>query len=416
MADPQQNKPVLLVGGHPIAHALWEPLTQDYNLVFLYQQASDMASSMGMKIPALVNFLTPQATEWALNEEARLVAQMSGSMAEVSRRFGVALEEDANLTGASDELARFWPGYCVSHIHGLAQRVSALRAVSEQFEIAGCVTHEDVAPDTRSMVNWCNARAIPTVHVPHANCHLTNDGGPDIHRETRATWIAASGVYAAQWYAQGGHPADRIRLTGMPQWDALYDEHSIPGRQEARRVLGLPDDGLVLCYAMTWTQTTGLRGGWASELEAGWNAVIEATKALGADLIVKLHPNDGATSEDAVAKAMNDSGVRGMVTRHHNSYVIRAADCLIAQGPSNMCTEAAILGTPSAYIQSEGFDYAYPLPYRCPPGSLTDTVREAISSRADPRWQEMCKVYNDAHPGGGSIRRVVEMVKEICQP
>ena len=87
---------------------------------------------------------------------------------------------------------------------------------------------------------------------------------------------------------------------------------------------------------------------------------------------------------------------------------------MVAPGPSNMCVDAAICGTPSCYLTAEGFDYAHPLPYRAGPEGIAEVIKQAMDSRGDPLWGDFCKHYNAAHPAGGAVERVVEMVRRIC--
>jgi len=295
----------------------------------------------------------------------------------------------------------------------LTQRVSAMEALAGKVKVAGVVVHEDVAPDTRSMVLWARARGIPSVHVPHASCHLRDDAGPDIHRETRTDWIAASGEYMAQWYTRHGFPRERIRVVGAPQMDALYQQRM--ERDVARRIWNFGQDDRIAVYATTWAQTTGLRGGWKDEHAAGLEAVLRLAKAQDMRLIIKIHPNDAGGVEKNLEDAMKAAGVKGRVARQHNHLALSVADLFIAQGPSNMCIEAAIFGVPACYLMTEGFDYqTSPLPFRSMPEALEGTARMALESRGDPLWQDFIRFYNDAHPEANAVERLTEFVREVC--
>ena len=409
MAEVQINpdKKVMLLPGHPVSQHYWKPLSEQYQLAFLYPQAASFADSMGLKTLDLGKFFTPNAQEWANTETARAM----GHMQSPSNFGALAANLPDQLNG---RLPTWWPGYVLMHMQSLAQRVGAMRELANQYPIAGCVLHEDVAPDTRSMALWCKARGIPTVHVPHATCHLKPDAGPDIHRETRTDWIAAGGEGMARWYAATGFTPERIGIVGAPNFDWLYDDPTT--RDTARRVLSLADDDVAVVYATTWAQTTGLRGEWQAEHEAGLAAILALALAWKAKLIIKLHPNDGgnAAGDQALIERMKTAGVAGMVTRSHPQFVLRAADVLIAQGPSNICVEAAIAGTPSAYIQTEGFDYSHPLPFRSDSEGLEQAALMARDSRGDPAWQEFARFYNAAHPDGNAGERVAEFVGRIC--
>jgi len=286
--------------------------------------------------------------------------------------------------------------------------LSALENLASQKKVVGCVVHEDVTLDTRVTVNFCKSKGIPSVHIPHAACHL-QAGVQDIHRETRTDFIAASGQYMAGFYRESGFTGG-MEETGLVQLDWMY-ERGYPKRDEARRILVLDDKQLVLVYASTWSQTTSLRSRFGAELQETLNAVIALSKELGAFLAVKVHPHEGEGAEKQYVEALKQSGVKGLVTRHHNSYITPAADVVIMHGPSNYALEAAMLGVPSCYVQTEGFDFRHVLPFRGPVSSLRDMVQQARDSRGNDNWQDFLRYYNSAHPGGGAVDKTVEYIE-----
>ena len=413
MAKPNQTKPdkrVLLLPGHPVAQGYWRGLSEHYDLCFMYPQAMEYAASISLHAMALNQFHNSDAQESALNTSAQIAAKAVQSAQVVAGRLMASLDGSApsEFNSAQD----WWPGYVLQHAQAMALQYAMLTQLSNVREIAGCVVHEDVAPDTRGLVLWCKARGIPTIHVPHAACHLRPDGGLDIHRESRSDWILASGSYEHDFYVAGGHPADRIAIVGSPQMDGLYAEETLPNKAEARRVLDIDNDR-VICYAGTWTQTTAIRGRGVFEMDEGLHAMITLAHEWEAVLVIKSHPNGG--DDKVFEQALRKTNTPGIITKHYLSYALRAADVLIAQGPSNICVEAAILGTPSAYIQTEGFDYAHALPFRSGVDRLGVTALEAMDSRGDPAWQDFVTFYNAAHPDGGATDKVIEKVVELCQ-
>jgi len=411
-ADERKSyKPVLLISGHNVTEALWRPLSERYDLCMLYAQAAPYAESIGVKCLGLNNFLTPDVQEKAMNTAAELTANIVNGMPGIMQRMRAAVGEPIMPTEL-ENAEEWFAGLCMHHFQAWSIEIAMLEQLEAQRRIAGCVTHEDVTGETRAMVDFCRARSIPTVHVPHANCHLLADAGPDIHREWRCDFIAVAGTAMRDWFVANGFPAARIEITGVPYFDRYYGE--MPLKEEARHILAIPDGKRVICYSGTWTQTTGLRGEWEKEIDGNLTAVINLARDWDAFLIKTIHPHDASQSEQYFAQAMQQAQVYGLVTRHHQTYALRAADVLIAPACSNMCIDAAILGTPACYLQTEGFEYAHEFPFRAGPEGIAEAARLALESRDDPRWDDFCKTYNAVHPAGDAAERVASVVTRIC--
>lgn len=415
MVKPDETKPVLLLAGSQSTAGLWPRLAQTFDLCFLYPQAKDYAASSGVtNVLSLPDLFNGQVREQSMTDAARVIAGIYQHLDRIQDNALHSFNGNGPI-GAFTEMRDWWPGYVLNHAQSTAMLLNALSWLQNTRTIAGYVTHEDVAPDTRTLALWCRRNGYPTIHLPHAPCHLLPGGGPDIHRETRCEWILASGAAMRQFYIENGHPADRIVVTGGVQWDALYDQTLAVSRERARRLLKV--DGLVLTYATTWGQTTSLRGGFADELNDGLRAVVDLAKNWGATLIVKVHPNDGNQLDEHFVNALKSAGVNGLVTRQYLKETLAASDLLIAQGPSNVCLDAAIVGVPSVYIQTEGFDFRTALPYRA---TLADLDLEAAAAldgaqqRLDD-WDGFVREYNDAHPKGGAADRVVDEILKLCQ-
>jgi len=236
----------------------------------------------------------------------------------------------------------------------------------------------------------------------------------DIHTESISDYIAASGNYSANWYADRGFPRERIKITGMPQWDVGYSIN-LPSRSEARRVLGVEEDAFLLIYASTWGQLTSLRGGFENEYEHSMREVIEATQELGATLCVKMHPGEAANQEQIYLQIIKDNKVSGFVTRGFNEYVLRAGDILVSHSPSNICCQAAAIGLRSCYFPTEGFEFPFPGPVRVAGTSLTHAIKITQSLDWDKTWEIFARETNDAHPIGNACERIVEFVRSVCQ-
>lgn len=405
------DKPTLLISGGSSLTALFERLAESFDLLFIYPPAAQLATEMGVSnAGAVMQYMDGPAQDRAHNLGAVLTARVVNAMPRISETFKARLGPNPPHT-LNGYLGEWWMGFAADRLVGQAGVIVTLEKAFAARNPVGLVVHEDVTPDMRTVVGFCKARGIPTIHIPHAACHLL-PGVRDIHRETRADYVGASGPYMAEFYHSAGMPLDQIEQVGVPSWDGYYSA-DLPGKDESKAVLSLA--GRVVTYASTWAQTTSLRSGFLPELTEGLNATIDLAKRWDASLIIKMHPNQSPQDEAGYAEAMKAAGVGGLVTRNHINYCIRATDLLIAQGPSNLCIEAAIMGVPSVYLQTEGFDYAYALPYRATVETLEKEARAALDSAGAAQWQDFIAHYNIVHPNGGAIERAGEFVERVCQ-
>lgn len=409
------TKPTLLVSGGPATRPLWPRLSEKYDLVFLYPNAVGQATEAGVTVAPLANWYTPEIREHAINTAAMLSARVALNIPTIQARLAMAYGDAHPPPMLNSRLPEWWAG--VAHDRLLASiQVAAMLDTHErkQGRAVGVLAHEDVTLEMRTAISWARARGIPTIHIPHAACHLL-PGTRDIHAEARAEYVAASGEYEREFYTRAGVDPTKIMIVGNPSFDYMYEAGELPERAESRSVLGLPGDAKVYLYATTWAQTTSLRSGFDNELNQGLAAFLGCAKNANAIVIIKMHPNQNPEDGNAYVETLKQNGVNGIVTRDHPTYCIRASDVVVSQSPSNMCINAAILGVPSCYIQTEGFDFAHPLPFRCGPEELTGAIGAALDSTGSDAWQDFITYYNAGHPDGMATDRACEMVEMICQ-
>jgi hypothetical protein len=390
-------------------------LSERFDVAFVDRASADEATGLGVQgVLPVASFTGPRPLDSADNDLARLAA----SLIEALPRIGHAMDSAYGAEGPEmlrgETLGKWLPGFVLAQARSIGYPLVAVSNLIESRKVRAFVTHEDVSPLWRSVTALCRARGIPTIHIPHAPCHLL-PGVEDIHRETRTDWILASGVRVRDFYAGAGFPADRIRVVGGPQYDRVYREIGL-SRELAREQLGLPQEELVICYGATWAQHTSLRGGFDAEIQAGYAAVLGLASGVGAHLIVTLHPHGPAGAEEAYRKNMEAAKVKGIVTRHHLFHVLRAADLVITQGPSNLSLEAAILGAPAVYLRTEDFDFATDLPGRANDHTDLPAAAQAMyESREDrARWDAFVTEYNATHAEGPvAAQRAAEAILEI---
>ena len=321
-------------------------------------------------------------------------------------------DREIPLNLRAEHVTRWFPAMAGEHIKQQNSIVRMIDSLCGDREVVGCIVHEDVTPDARAIVMYCNAHGIPTLHVPHANCFYIGEEW-DIHTESISSHIAASGQYMKEFYVKWGYNEANITITGMPQLDSVYADHQ-PSRKEARQVLGIDADEkrMLLVYATSWGQLTSERGGFEDEYEQSLQEVLETVKELDTVLCVKMHPGEAQGQEQTYLNALKESGIEGFVTRGYNEYILRAADVLVSHGPSNICVIAASIGLPCAYCPTEDFEFPFPSPVLSR-GNLTHAVRVAMKLDKEKTWGVFAKKMNDAHGEGNAVERITELCQSL---
>ncbi len=413
MSNP---RPTLLITSNHTITPLWEGLSKNYDLCIVGQQAG-LAQELGIEgaFP-LAKYVTPDINETAINAAYKLSAKLFD--AQISTSLASEIEEwigqDAPEQLKADKVAQWWPAMVGEHIRQEASLIEAMGAAMKEHKVVGCLVHEDVTPDMRTMILYCKTKGVPTIHVPHANTFYVGKEW-DIHTESISDYITASGNYAKQFYVKWGYDSNHIRCTGMPQLDSWYTNNS-PSRIEVRKVLGIDDKDFVIIYATSWGQLTSLRGEFDNEFTRNLKRVLDTTKEMKATLVIKMHPGEGRGQEEMYMNGIKEAGVNGCVTRSYNEYVLRAGDVLCAHSPSNICTQASIIGLPSFYIPTEDFSFPIDGPIACN-NNMSECIKDSIS-RPKSDWDNFAKQMNAVHgdlDNGNSSERICEFVGEICQ-
>jgi hypothetical protein len=408
MSNP---KPVFLISGAANTRPLWPGLAEHFRLAFIAPAAEQVARENGIDVISPSQFFTSEIRERVLSDALNLTSDIIRDMPVLSERI-VNVYGHGVPPALNSKLPEWFTGFIHERILGQVTTIAVLENMVKSESIVGCLVHEDVTPDMRSIVLYCKASRIPTIHLPHAACHLL-PGIEDIHRQTRTDWILTSGRYMTQFYRDCGVADWRMIEVGLPEWEGVYDSN-LPDKAEARRVLGLPDR-LTLNYGTTWGQTTSLRSTFEVEFEESFLAVVELAKARDANLIVNMHPNEAPQREQVYADKMKAAGLGGpgrIVTRTHKVYTTMAADVVVCHGPSNLCIKAAMMGRPSCYIQTEGFDFAHTFP---PRGQASDLPALVDSALAVADWDNFIETYAAGYKTGGETTRTIEAILQICK-
>lgn len=408
MSNP---KPIILISGAANTRPLWAGLSEHFRLAFIAPAAEQMARDGGLEVVSPNQFFTPEIRERALNDALRISADIIQGMPAISEKFSSVMGHHVP-PALNSRLPDWFPGFMHERILGQVTTLAVLENMIRNDTVAGCLVHEDVTPDMRAIVLYCKAQRIPTIHLPHAACHLL-PGVDDIHRQTRTDWILTSGKYMTRFYRESGVADWRMIEVGLPEWEGTFDSN-LPGKDESRRVLGLPEK-ITFMYGTTWGQTTSLRSTFEIEFEETLQAVIALAKERDANLIISMHPSENPQMEAIYAEKMRAAGIGGpgrIVTQTHKVYTTMAADVVICHGPSNLCIKSAMMGRPSCYVQTEGFDFAHSLPPRGRASELATLVDSAI---AVVDWDDFIKTYAAGYKTGGEGTRAIEAIVSICK-
>lgn len=411
------TRPVLLVTQHPNIIPLWSKLSQDFDLCIVGPNPN-FGKELGLNNSfPLAQFNSPDAQEAATNKAYELAAKMIGSPLWVRKIQELAGGQDAPEQLKFENVKRWWPAMAGEHIKQETLLVEMLRQLAKQTNFVGALVHEDVTPDTRTIVQFCKSRGIPTFHLPHANCFYTGESW-DIHTESICDYILVAGKFGKDFYSHWGFDESKIAIVGSPALDSWYST-SAPTRAEARKVLGIGEGKFAIVYASTWGQLTSTRGEFDKEFQDNVTLICHVAKELGALLVVKMHPGEGQGQEEMYLGALKNFGVEGFVTREYNEYVLRAGDVLVSHGPSNVCVQAAIIGLPFCYLPTEDFSFPNPGPLQAEktPSSLSDIIKEVsdpLGSFSKDYWSDFAKLMNDPNDcfdAGSASDRAVEFIK-----
>jgi hypothetical protein len=400
------EKPVILIYGGPSHRALFKPLDEHFQLAFLSSGAFRESYDVGIKALALEAFVDDERTGYATNE----------ALWQTSDVMNILGAGKLSLDGTSGhphlklpDLAKWFPDFVNNQMAATLVRIFSLAQVHSEYGIVAIVTHEDVSPEGRILTQFGRSEDIPVVHIPHANHFI--DPRNDIHGKVSSDYLLVAGEWMADFYVRAGADPTNIEMVGAPQWDWLYQDGKMPTREQGRRALGLDEDDLVLSYATTWDQNTNVWGNGDEDLKAALGHMLTTARAMDAKLILKIHPGERPEADDFYQQAMWSYGVEGCITRKNNEHVIRASDCMIVQGSSNVGVASVILGTPIVELWQCGT--RYPEKYGIPGTwgeDLSDMIEAAINDVGDYRPFARAMNYDD---DGGAVERITEWMKRL---
>lgn len=221
---------------------------------------------------------------------------------------------------------------------------------------ASCVVvPNDAAFPYLQLVRELGDRRVPVVLVQEGiRFKFPADTGSE-YGKTGATRVCVWGEGSAEHFAAIGVPAQRLRVTGNPRFDA-FDVAGFRAKRDATlRELGLAEPPLV--FLSNPIETQGFCSA-EQKLELFARFLRDAAPvANGVPLAVKLHSYEDPAVFARVAK---DAGVAVTVVPHATSlFALLAASRAAVVLASTVGLEALVFGVPLGVLQIPGHDFAF---------------------------------------------------------
>lgn len=370
---------------------------KNYQIITMHPNFTKMLADIDISAKSLSEFVTSESFE-----KSKIIA--AKKMVEYDR--------DYQLRGdiAENELSWFTRN-ALGYFYARLDDISVILLTLDEMNPDLIVLHNDVEPMTRVLALWAKSRNKPCLHIPHA-VYLENGGrgevGTDIHDMISASHVVTCGPYQTNWFVKRGVNTDNIYLTGLPQFDKLYNRKF--NRNTACAVLGLTTQRPVVTYMSSWRQDTSLLS-CHDGVEESYLAFLETAKQLeDIQFIVKCHPRGNNTKQHAdLAK---ERGVRCIVLQDHLEPCIAASNAIISYGASNVVLETATYGT--ANIIVVGDDKAFPKDdeiIKCNPENLTDAVKFSLSNPVQDYSEFLRKYFYRID--GNNYLRIAELIRRL---
>lgn len=400
------DKTIIISGVGP-TRAIFAPLKEHYD-VAVYDQAN--AHHLAMAHGNIDVKCPMNGAQQKLFDNARNDATLAAAEVVKVAHEGLAFSMNGKTPQALSDARRWLPGLALGHLVDLYTNIRVLDVYSENADIVGIITHEDVTPRFRALALWGKARGVPVIHMPHNNCYA--QVRPDIHDNSVADWILAASPYMRDWYAERGFPKSRIKIVGFPAWDEWagikFDQKT------ARAMLQIGADETVITLCTGWPQRTNYVDDW-SMTEAMVHLMFDVARDEGYRLIWKIHPGDVSGNEAHGAKVAAGYRIPVIVMRDQLAYALKAADLVISTGPSNVLVEAGIADVPPALFKLRGYGFD-----RTPPWVIEPTkqgVKEMVARLIlGDEWQKKRAAFIQRYAfrdDGKSAERAVRQIRKI---
>jgi hypothetical protein len=253
---------------------------------------------------------------------------------------------------------------------------------------------------------------VPVVHVSHFCASLDAHDAPFL-RDAPGDVVCVGGERDRDWWKVCAPNAD-VRVTGLPQFDWTV------GREPRQRPLK-PTIAYV-CESGTNAYQSPRVWQFRDVPERTWTAFLSAMKRIDrpVKVLLKARSGEDATLCNRWLREAQEGGMDVSLTDDHMGHVLPEVDYVLGQ-QTNAMLEAALCGVPTiANVTRPGVTM---LEGEVPSvsglaGDLDDRLLELIRDGLDghamtpTRCKEIAARYQV--PGGGSMARVAEVVREVA--
>ncbi len=401
---------VIISSCGPALKRIWQPITNEYDLVFLEETTTKWAKDQGWPVQYLAEYGVHESVDLLWQIIGKLLLQIDWQKAEQAFRWG-------NKHAQAD---RWLIGYVIRCYADIIPKVLALDNLLEQREVAGLILHEDVSNLFQYIAQWAKARGVPSVHVahgPYGSVEPQSYEPYDVHSYLSCDHLCVFNEGQRQLYLRNGAMPEQVHLTGAPEMDKW---HFTPDREHAKEMFGLDKNRPVVMYIGDWANQ--LHGGDSLDVvDRGFAEFLEGVKLLPDwQVLVKVHPGTHKWDTKWHADMMKERGVHGVVTLPHLELSVQAADVMYTPRESTVCWEGAIIDRPSVRpileeigaVDSDFYMYCIGES----PESVAEAIRKARGIELTDAWQAAKRrvVYDKLYlTDGRATERVVNKIREV---
>ena len=317
----------------------------DVELVLVYDLAAASLEKRGIPFRRFTEFMTDARRERIAMEVARRSKTIGFELHGNSMRTQWPSFDDVSYASVMDTVSNA----LLTDFFEEAVLVESLRHWAAMSDLRAIVVHQDLCRDTKTLMQTGHRLGIPTFHIAHGfpyGCH----NAISMRDPMGADQLAVFSERHRALYESLGFPADRLLVTGNPDWD-VFTRMPLPGHREGiAATFGLDPAKITVTYAITYAnplspQNLKHEGYVAQTTEAVVAAFAELSRCHPDwQFVLRPHPNDPEAPKTLMSLA-EQFGLQRVVVDNWSAPVscLGMTDVLVCTH-SNMGVEAIIAG------------------------------------------------------------------------